>query len=155
MRMTAATARQFIVAYSLSLCGFLLIFLMVAPYLSVPFNSRLNENMRLIEVVLPVFFGYLGSASHFIFNANRGRDVAVAQEELLFYLVVGPFVIFSVFIFALFAIFTLSGRWGGGPSMDFDTLSRWFSWGLALLACTVSVITAYLFGTPPGGKSGK
>jgi hypothetical protein len=148
MRLTAAKARVLIVGYSLILSGALLIFLMAAPHFSVPFNPRLNENVRLIEVVLPVFFGYLGSASHFVFNANRGRDVSVEQQELLFYLIVGPFAIFTLFLIALFFAFTYSSS-SGGSRMDFDTLSRWFSWGLALLACTVSVITAYLFGAPP------
>jgi hypothetical protein len=126
---------------------------MAAPYLNVPFNDRMNENVRLIEVVLPVFFGYLGSASHFLFNTNRGREVEPGQQELLFWLIVGPFAVSTIFLLALFSVFWLSGGSSNSRGMDFDTLSRWFSWAMALLACTVSVITAYLFGSPPDKKN--
>ena len=145
--MNAAGARIFIVSASLALTGILLIFLMAAPSLRVPFNENQSENLRLIEIVLPVFFGYLGSASHFVFNANRGRDVAPDQMALLRILVVGPFTIFAVFLIALFGIFWLSN--GTPAAMSFGTLSQFFSWAMGLLACTISIISAYLFGAPP------
>jgi hypothetical protein len=79
MRYSASAARLTIVSYTLFLTGALLVFLMIAPYGGFVFDEKQKENVRLIEVVLPIFFGYLGSASHFIFNASRGRDVPREQ----------------------------------------------------------------------------
>jgi hypothetical protein len=151
--MDASKARIFIVVASLALTGFLLTFLMAAPFLRVPFNENQNENVRLIEIVLPVFFGYLGSASHFLFNANRGREVAPEQMPLLRILVVGSFGIFTAFIICLFAIFWLSN--GSPAAMSFDSLSRYFSLSMGLLACTISIIASYLFGAPPEREMAK
>jgi hypothetical protein len=152
VRLNAGQARVFIVAASLLLSGVLLIFLMLAPALGVPFNENLNENVRLIEIVIPVFFGYLGSASHFVFNVNRGREIAESEQLLLGTLLIGAFAVFTIFISALFATFWITR----GRSMDFDTLSRWFSSSMGLLACTVSILSSYLFGAPPSlkGKAG-
>lgn len=143
--MNAASARIFIVVASLALTGFLLVFLMAAPFLQLPFNENEGENVHLIEIVLPVFFGYLGNASHFLFNANRGRSVPPEQRPLLAILVIGSFGIFTIFIICLFVVFALSN--GSPGAMSFDSLSRFFSFGMGLLACTISIIASYLFGT--------
>src|ERR1051325_8369038 len=123
--MDGSKARIFIVVASLTLTGFLLVFLMAAPYLRFPFNENQNENLRLIDIVLPVFFGYLGAASHFLFNSNRGREVPPAQRPLLRILVVGSFGIFTFIIVCLFIVFWVSN--GSPGAMSFDTLSRFFS----------------------------
>jgi hypothetical protein len=61
-------------------------------------------------------------------------------------MLIGSFGVFAVVVLALFATF-----WGShGTAMDFDSLSRWFSWAMGLLACTVSILSSYLFGAPPG-----
>jgi hypothetical protein len=48
--MNASQARIFIVSASLALTGALLIFLMAAPALRVPFNEVQNEHLRLLDV---------------------------------------------------------------------------------------------------------
>jgi len=75
MKLTVAGARIAIVVFSLGITGVLLTFLILAPALGMPFNPGRNENIRLIEIIVPVFFGYLGSAAHFVFHSQRGREM--------------------------------------------------------------------------------
>ncbi|MET0502919.1 MAG: effector-associated domain EAD1-containing protein [Candidatus Binatia bacterium] len=152
LQMDASTARVVIVAASLVLTGLLLLFFMAAPFLGAPFNENQNENVRLIEIVLPVFLGYLGSASHFLFYRNRGREVAEDQQSLLGLMVFGSLSLFALFIVALLAIFWVSNLSDSQGAMDFDSLSRWFSLAMGLLACTIGIVSAYLFGSPQGNQ---
>src|SRR5688572_26684576 len=90
----AQSARVAVVAYSLGITGVLIVFLILAQPLGMRFDYAQEQNLRLIDVVLPTFLGYLGAASHFIFNANRGREVDPEHAGMLRLLVHGPFLIF-------------------------------------------------------------
>jgi hypothetical protein len=90
-----------------------------------------------------------------LFNANRGREVAEEQKPLLGILIVGSFSLFSIFIACLLAVFWVSNLSDSQGAMSFDSLSRWFSSAMGLLACTISIISSYLFGTPPEDQLGK
>jgi hypothetical protein len=154
MKLTVAGARIAIVGFSLGITGVLLTFLILAPALGMPFNPGRNENVRLIEIIVPVFFGYLGSAAHFIFRSRRGAEISVNDETLLALLIYGPFLIFITINIALFAAFYLYNR-PDGPGMDVEELSKWFSFGLGILTCTVSVISSYIFGSTGRHRSVK
>lgn len=154
MNSSAQSARVAIVAYSLGITGTLIVFLLLAQPLGMRFDFGKEENLRLIDVILPTFLGYLGAASHFIFNADRGREIGDQNNSMLKLLVHGPFVIFIVTVSALFYAHYASHR----PlsidepridSLDFATLSRYLSISLGLLAATVGVVSGYLFGSPP------
>jgi hypothetical protein len=62
-------------------------------------------------------------------------------------LLVGGFGLFTIITICLFVIFSISQ--GAPGALSFNALSSYFSWSMALLACTISVIAAYLFGAPP------
>jgi hypothetical protein len=157
VRTPAQSARIAIVAYSLGITGFLIVFLVLAQPLQLRFDFGKEENLRLIDIVLPTFFGYLGAASHFLFNANRGREVDGDNALLLRMLIHGPFLIFIFAVSALFFAHYVSHQPlpNDAPRierMDFATLSRYLSLCLALLAATVSILSSYLFGPPPQNK---
>jgi hypothetical protein len=145
MKLTVDGARLAIVGFSLGITGILFAFLILAPALGMPFNPGRDENVRLIEIIAPVFFGYLGSAAHFVFRSQRGTNISVADEQLLGLLVYGPFLVFIFVNIALFLAFYLYNR-PNGPGMNVEELSKWFSVGLGILTCTVSVISSYIFG---------
>lgn len=154
MNSAAQSARIAVVGYSLGITGVLIVFLILAQPLGMRFDYAQEQNLRLIDVVLPTFFGYLGAASHFIFNANRGREVDETNAGMLRLLVHGPFAIFIVAVASLFFAYYMSHRplVSGEPRidrMDFATLSRYLSILLGLLSVTVSVASSYLFGSPP------
>lgn len=154
MSTPAQSARLAVVLYSLGITGTLIIFLILAQPLGMRFDYGQEQNLRLIDVILPTFVGYLGAASHFIFNSNRGREVEPENGAMLRLLVHGPFLIFILAVSSLFFAHYISHRPlpDDAPridEMDFATLSRYLSICLALLAGTVSVISSYLFGSPP------
>jgi hypothetical protein len=153
MSTAAQSARVAIVCYSLAITGSLITFLILAQPLGMRFDYGQEQNLRLIDVVLPTFFGYLGAASHFLFNANRGREVQTENINMLRILIHGPFIIFIVAIVSLFYAYYLSHRplTSTEPRIDvmeYSTLSRYLSVCLAMLAATVGVISSYLFGGP-------
>jgi hypothetical protein len=153
INMAAQSARLAVVLYSLAITGFLIVFLVLAQPLGMRFDFGKEENLRLVDIVLPTFFGYLGAASHFLFNANRGRDIEAQNETMLKVLIHGPFLIFIAAVSSLFFAHYVSHRplESAEPridQMDFGTVSRYLSICLALLAATVGVISSYLFGAP-------
>lgn len=153
--MTAAqSARIAIVCYSLSITGSLILFLILAQPIGIRFNYSQEENLRLIDVITPTFFGYLGAASHFIFNSNKGREVSVENEGILRLLIHGPFIIFILLVGSVFYTFYYTNLPQALDDkriavMSFNSLSRYLSICLAILAVTVSIISSYLFGAPP------
>ena len=142
MRLTVSGARLAIVWFSLGITGFLLCFLLVAPEIGVPFNPGRHENQNLVFIVLPVFFGYLGSAAHFVVRTPRSDSKV--DEQLLSAMVFGPFCFYILINIVLFTTFVLANR-EGGSGMIVEELSKWFSLTLGLLTCTISIISARLF----------
>ncbi|TGS71702.1 hypothetical protein EN844_01580 [Mesorhizobium sp. M3A.F.Ca.ET.201.01.1.1] len=159
MQSHAQSARLAVVVYSLCITGALILFLILAQPIGMRFDFGRQENLRLVDIVIPTFLGYLGSASHFLFNSNRGREIDEQNSVMLRLLVHGPFVIFILTMFALFYAHYTSHRPLAISEpridvMDFNTLSRYVSISLGLLAITVGVVSSYLFGSPPKAESG-
>ncbi|MBR0799072.1 hypothetical protein JQ615_27160 [Bradyrhizobium jicamae] len=157
MSTPSQSARAAIILYSLGISGFLIVFLILAQPLGMRFDYGKQENLQLIDIVLPTFFGYLGAASHFLFNANRGREIDDQNVTMLRIMIHGPFIIFILAVASLFYAHNVSLRplLATEPRIDpmeFTDLSRYLSVCLALLAATVGIISSYLFGSPPKEK---
>src|SRR5215475_4556171 len=88
--MTIDAARKWLIVSSLVITGCQMLFLLVAPVMEFPLQYP--KNIDLLQIVSPVFLGYLGSAAHFIFQ-NPPPAVPV-QNEFLGLLVKGPVVIY-------------------------------------------------------------
>ena len=63
--MTTDQARRWMIVASISITGLQLIFFLIAPAVSFPLTYP--KNLDILQMILPVFLGYLGAASHFIF----------------------------------------------------------------------------------------
>jgi hypothetical protein len=144
MKLTVSGARLVIVFFSLAITGILLCLFVLSPLLGIPFNPGRNEHFRLVEIVLPVFLGYLGNASHFIFRSHRMVEPQVLDERILAMLVYGPFIIYIFFNTSLFLSFYLCNQ-PDGSGMPIDELTRWFSIALGVLTGTISIINSYVF----------
>jgi hypothetical protein len=144
--MTTYDARKWIIVSSLILTGSQMLFFVVAPSLGFPLIYP--KNLRLIEIVSPVFLGYLGSASHFIFQ-DPAPTVPV-QNDFLGIMIKGPLIIYTVVVIGALASFGYSNRVGVeiGSGMSDDALSTSLSLALGVLAVTTGVITSYLFVKP-------
>jgi hypothetical protein len=145
--MIANNARRWLIISSLIITAALLIFFIIAPTSGYPI--RYDQAIRLLEIVLPVFLGYLGSAARFIFPANsktRSKENS-DLHPLANIMVRGPVIVFSLAAVSALTAFGLSNRRDAAPGtgMDIDTLAGILSLALGLLAVTTNVAFAYLF----------
>jgi hypothetical protein len=141
--MTANQARKILIVSSLVITGGQLIFFLVAP--SVGFPLAYPMNLSLLQIISPLFLGYLGAAAHFVFK-DPTPQIQV-NNEFLGVLVVGPVAIYFIAVIAAFGAFRYSNREGapipGGISVE--NLSTALSIILSVLAATTSVLISYLF----------
>jgi hypothetical protein len=137
------SARKWMILSSLAITGLQMLFLTVAPAFGFPLVYP--QNLGLLEIISPVFLGYLGSATNFVF-ANP-RSVVRVQTQFLGYLAVGPILIYALVVIAAFAAFGYSNRVGApiGSGMSRDDLATALSAALGLLAVTTGVIISNLF----------
>jgi hypothetical protein len=150
--MTVDQARRWIVTASLLATGATFVFFAVAPVAGYPLTW--DQGKRVFEIVLPVFLGYLGSATHFLFHRRRSHNDVTLDDRsgLVGLLVRGPLAIFGLAVVAVLFAFGLGNRLSAPPGsgMSLDTLA-WLLTGLTgLLAVTTNVAVAYLFSIESG-----
>lgn len=150
--MTVDKARLFLIGSSLAITGLQMIFLISAPALGYPLSYP--KNLDLLQIVSPVFLGYLGSASHFIFQSPA--PTVTVQNQFLGLLLKGPIVIYTLAVVAAFSAFGYSNGSGvtPGAGMSVDNLSAALTICLGLLAVTTGVLSSYLFVVPDRQRDG-
>jgi len=125
-----------------------LLFLLLAPAIGYPLESPRNIDM--VQIITPVFLGYLGSASYFVFAGQKlhGR----VRNEFLGYLTVGPIIIYVVAVSAAFFSFGWTNRPSAQPGsgVSVENLGNALSLSLGVLAMTTSVVASYLFAAVDG-----
>lgn len=150
-------ARLSIVLQSILAISLLFVFLILAPAIGYPL--KYGQAYGLSQIVLPVFFGYLGLASNFLTFKTNPKGTPVRSSGALSLIIVGPFAVFFSATFVLFFAFYLGNRESASPGtgMSFDDLSRWMTAILGLFTVTVGIIASSLFGTRPesGGEASK
>ena len=146
--MTHEEARHWLISKSLLLTTVLFVFLVVAPFAGFPLDAKSNDPVHLLEILIPVFVGYLGSAAHFVFGSggvqtSRGKKLS-ANAVLL---IKGPVLAWSIMSAAALITFGLSNRMGVpvGSGMTFQLLSGTLTVALSLLTATTNIAVAFLF----------
>ena len=150
--MSKDEARVWLVKASLgATAGVFAIFLALPVFTS---TISFNEILRLIEIIAPVFLGYLGMASHFLFRAKPPQSIQLARGAkspggLFPLLVKGPVIVFVSLVVVTLAAFLYSNRPSatGARGMTIDVLAGVLSAELALLTVATSIISANLFAT--------
>ena len=152
--MTVDGARKWIIATSLVATGLVFVFFLVAPPLGFPLEW--DQAQRVIEILLPVFLGYLGTATHFLFHSNKPevQPAVEFQNSLLGLLIRGPIIVFAIACSAVLFAFGYANRSSAsaGSGMSIDQLAWAFTAALGILAVTSSVAVSYLFSL--GEKAG-
>jgi len=145
--MTKQAARIWLIKASLSITGVTFVFFLLSPALGYPLSFE--QSIRLLEIVTPVFLGYLGSATTFLFGKEtQMSDVTIrGPKELLQLLVKGPVYVFGIATLAAMVAFGYSNRTDAlsGSGMSVDLLAGGISAALGLLAVTTNIIVSYLF----------
>ncbi|WP_433968374.1 hypothetical protein [Tunturiibacter gelidiferens] len=135
---------------TLSVTGAAFAFLLLASATGYPLTFE--QSLRILEIILPVFLGYLASASVFGFRSRSGlADVRFRSNVagISGLLVRGPIVILGIALVADFVAFGISNRPNGvpGTGISFDMFAGSISTILGLLAVTTNFAVAYLFGS--------
>lgn len=148
--MTIDAARRLLIMWSLLITGVQMIFLLIAPVINFPLSYP--KNLDLLQMVGPVFLGYLGAAAHFIFQ-NPAPAVPV-QKQFLGLLVKGPLAIYVLAAGSSLGAFAYANRAGVplGSGMSVGNLATALSLSLGVLTVTTSVISSYLFVAPSSGQ---
>jgi hypothetical protein len=145
--MTQTEARLWIIKYSLVATIACFVFFVLAPPLGYPLTYA--QSIRVMQIITPVFLGYLGAATQFaIHNSTRG---ALANERpltpLFVLLVKGPIAAFTLVLTATVAAFYVSNRPTAvvGEGMSVDVLAMLTTGALGFLTVTTNIFVAYLF----------
>jgi hypothetical protein len=140
------TARSWVIWGSLGITAIQGAFLLVAPVFG--FNLKYPKNLDMLQIVGPVFLGYLGAAVAFVFK-DPPPEVPV-NERFLAPLVVGPLFVYVLFVASALAVFGYSKRESApvGTGIPAEYLSRTLSIALGVLAATTTVLSAHLFVSP-------
>ena len=139
-------ARQFLVISSLSITTAALMFFISAPAFGYPLTWE--QGTRLVEIIIPVFLGYLGSATHFLFQKRKRRTSRLSDiSHIGPVLIGGPIIVFGLVCITTLATFGYSNRIDApaGSGMSVDTLAWSITSVLGLLAITTNVAVSYLF----------
>lgn len=139
-------ARRLLIYSSLGISGFLFVFFILAPPLGFPLTY--DQSIRILEIVLPVFLGYIGSASAFLFSSKQAHSMLHEdRRQFLGVLLVGPLIAFVVIVITILISFAISNRVDApvGEGMSVDVLAGSLSAALGLLAVSTNIIAGRLF----------
>src|SRR5688572_15605335 len=114
--MDILSARKWIIVSSFIISSATFLFLVVAPAFDFPLMY--DQSWRLLQIIFPVFLGYLASAAHFVFSTARepqDEEVNRAQRlgqhaELAALLIRWPVLIFGVLVIAAIGVFGYTNR---------------------------------------------
>ena len=140
------STRKWLMLASLCSTGALLLFFICAPYFGYPLEHP--QNMRLLYLTIPVFSGYLGSMTAFVFGGNKRRLNRTSPGfPFLGMMVKGPIVLFSVTVLGSLLAFGYANRQSAPPGsgMSADALFSGVAFCLGILTATTSSAVAYLF----------
>lgn len=159
--MTVGAARSWLILFSLFVTAAVLCFIWLAPALfGYPLDAAGGDSARLIQIVLPVFLGYLGAASHFAFRDHDEDDLAdsVRLRPTAAHLIRWPLVLWVLIAAAALGGFWWTNRPGAevGVGWTVDDLASALTVSMGLLAVTTGVAVSYLFApqkAPPNTSS--
>jgi hypothetical protein len=144
---TIDQARRFLVIASLFFTGAVFVFFLVAPAVGYPLTW--DQSSRIFEIILPVFLGYLGSATHFLFRGGQNPKPIELKDDsgMLGLLIRGPLWVFGIAAIAIVFAFGFTNRAAApsGSGMSVDALAGSFTAVIGLLAVTTNVAVSYLF----------
>ena len=145
--MSVDDARKWLIVSSLMITGIQMMFLLLAPAFGYPLEFP--QALEVLRIVCPVFLGYLGSASHFIFqNAKSTKQL---QNQYIGIILKGSIAVYvltaggSLFAFG----YTNHSQTDG---MSVPELCTALTMSLGVLAVSTGVISSYLFASPMAGR---
>lgn len=142
--MTKLDARRWLLIASFVLTLVVFLLFALAPAIGLPVTW--DQALRLMEIVLPVFTGYVGSITLLIIRRGRRREGDAKPIPLLRLAVQGPILIFTAAALAAIVGFAVSNGANATPGsgMSVDQLAAAIAAALSLLSVSTSVVMSYL-----------
>ena len=122
------------------------VFLIIAPQAGYPLT--MDQAIRILEIILPVFVGYLGSAAQFAFRENAPvNDTPLPNPALMNLLIKGPIIAWVVMSITSLTAFGLSNSSSAAADEGWsvDLLAGVMTIALSLLTVTTHAAVSYLF----------
>jgi hypothetical protein len=146
--------RRWLIFASFGATGTSLLFFICAPALGYPLEPP--ASLRLLQLTVPVFSGYLGSMTAFVLSGRARYASPPAETSRYLPLIVkGPVLIFTIGMIASIITFGFANRLAAAPGtgMSVDSLSTSITLCLGILTVTTGAVVAYLFrsGVPHAG----
>ena len=144
--METDAARAWLIKASLAATGVAFVFYLIAPACGYPLTY--DQTPRIFEVILPLFLGYIGTATHFLFHQGTRRAAPITVSSPLLRLIIqGPIYVFAFGWLAVTIAFGLSNRVeaASGSGMSIDQMAAFLTSLLGLLAVSTGVAVSYLF----------
>lgn len=139
--MTAEYARRTLILLSLITTVLFSAFVIISP-LFTPFDAQ--QALQVVQVVFPVFAGYIGAAVLFLFRGNPSAGT-IADQNLLRTLIYAPFIVFWCLAAAVLFYFYLSNQPGHGQGMTFAQLMTYVTLIISFMNITTGALGAFLF----------
>ncbi len=143
--MTYDEARRWVIFFSLTASGVVLVFCFSAPVFGYPLVW--SEALRLAETVLPIFTAYLGTAAGFAFGIDDGKDGEKKLREPGPLLIKWPPAVCWFGILVLLVAFGHSNRSTAidGSGMSIQQLALGISLALSVITTTTGAAMTLLF----------
>jgi hypothetical protein len=143
--MSMYQARKWMIVASLALAALAFGFFILGPVLGYPL--RYSQAQSLLQIVLPVFLGYLGAATQFVFQKEPPSGDTVTPPPMMELLIKGPISLFGLMMAVAILAFGYSNRIAAQPGegMNVEQLSAVVTAAMGLLAVTTNLIVSYLF----------
>lgn len=142
-----ATERNWLVVASLCVTAIVSVFFIVAPGLDYPLEF--SESLEIIQIIVPVFFGYLGSSAQFAFGASKSKDAVLSADRMRLVRILTRWPVYTYILIVATAMFVFgyTNREGADPNnaMTYPMFKVFMTGTLALLAATTSAAASYLF----------
>jgi hypothetical protein len=143
--MSVYQARKWLVVASLSVAAGSFAFFILAPVFGYPL--RYSQSQTILQIIFPVFLGYLGAATQFTFQKTPSAVRTITARPMMELLVKGPVIVFCIMVLGAVVAFGYSNRAAAlpGEGMSVDVLATTITAALGLLAVTTNVIVSSLF----------
>lgn len=136
------TARVTVIVLSLGLTVSFIVFFLIAPLVGYPLS--ITEAQELMNVVVPVFSGYLATAAACVFRKPDTTEPELSPLTMFMLLATAAaFIVLSVVLFWVFA--HASKIPSPGVAMTYAMLKGYFLTILSIMTAVYALAIAYLF----------
>lgn len=143
-----------LIGSSLLMVTIVLIFFAIAPSIGYPIES--SQSLRMMEIILPVFLGYLSTAMVLLISVRSSQSQKwepIGNKKLLCVLVYGPVATFFLTVFCVILVYGISNGATEtvGIGMPPNTMAFVLAIAVGLLSVSTNMLTYFLF---PGIRNG-